>query len=1155
MNAGDFDDKYYVIVKDLDNTYWLLNPVFPCKVTYTYIIGANENHTDFTVSIKSNLPILKVNNFTNDYSKPCESYNLCGVDILELNEKEYSVIDSESVSYTNDGFKNIIFKNNTCTFTEQFDGTYVSHQVKFNIDFDSYKSSWHYNLLEFADNKYAMILKTKCGTNIATGFNHGLQPSFVINGSDKDINSIEITLSDFHDEGTFIQLPTDVPYSYLSATSWVWVDGEYECVSTTTAKRLLMEEVDALCNHLDLYKCLEGYRVDYEYLADKLVGEFTEIVTFPCDACRWSECVLQTSMPTSITFNGEGQEKTFTLYSPTEWSITTDSGITVTPSSGTGGGDVDYITIKNNTVPTSGIQSHTIVVNYCNKTDYFYADVVETSPTQCYPLGQYYNIDYNAQEVLIPTNCCISGVSANTVNLKNFTMQKGYVRMWADANDTGTGRTMTLLLTDCTSATTEIYIYQSSFLSEWVTEQTVCNGRFKCDFQRLYSGLTQDSITAATYVTRWANCSASTECQEQNYKWVESQDTYCDSGNMYYLEYLYVYENGSWRRTSGVRYGSQAIDASGKCATHIEHWILDNGYYCDNTIKYKKERLYYEEHYGDPQSAWTETDVYRMGEVEEMNSLDCGYGTDSGYTYQQWRPDSYICLGGSKYTTEKKYVSNDTVNWVSTDIYRVGTMAEQYSTECGWESAYTYRWVTSNEQQCGSGENQYNLYQMYEQERRPVGSVSELDWETVVPYIFSYDADGTEDPILIESGSSQCNAPAPPFQPEYRWVVQDSATTYYCSGTTKYAKEAKQISMDNGETWSYLSPMEYRMGDVLEVNSIECGYVPTHDYSTDYLTFVAQESGTFKFSGNSLYYSLDSGETWTALASNTNSQTVSAGSNIMWKASGLTPTSSIGIGTFTSTSNFTVEGNVMSLMYGDNFEGQVNLNGKNYAFVKLFSGCTTLTSAENMALPATTLTEYCYMSMFNGCTSLTTAPQLLTTTLESGCYFRMFEGCTSLTTAPSLPATSLTQYCYTSMFHLCTSLTTAPALPATTLANDCYYGMFDGCTSLTTAPALPATTLANDCYSQMFYGCTSLTTAPTLPAPTLTTRCYQNMFQGCTSLNSITCLATDISATYCTNNWVYRVASAGTFTKAASMSSWPTGNSGIPSGWTVQDYS
>ena len=62
------------------------------------------------------------------------------------------------------------------------------------------------------------------------------------------------------------------------------------------------------------------------------------------------------------------------------------------------------------------------------------------------------------------------------------------------------------------------------------------------------------------------------------------------------------------------------------------------------------------------------------------------------------------------------------------------------------------------------------------------------------------------------------------------------------------------------------------------------------------------------------------------------------------------------------------------------------------------------------------------------------------------------------------------------------------------------------------------------------------------------------MFFGCKKLNSITMLATDISAADCLHNWVNDVASTGTFTKAASMTSLPTGASGIPTGWTVVDY-
>ena len=87
----------------------------------------------------------------------------------------------------------------------------------------------------------------------------------------------------------------------------------------------------------------------------------------------------------------------------------------------------------------------------------------------------------------------------------------------------------------------------------------------------------------------------------------------------------------------------------------------------------------------------------------------------------------------------------------------------------------------------------------------------------------------------------------------------------------------------------------------------------------------------------------------------------------------------------------------------------------------------------------------------------------------------------------------------------------------------------------------------------MFNGCTSLTTAPELSATTLTTWCYERMFNGCTKLNYIKMLATDISATNCLNGWVSGVSSTGTFVKHPNMTSLPTGDSGIPTGWIVQD--
>ena len=308
---------------------------------------------------------------------------------------------------------------------------------------------------------------------------------------------------------------------------------------------------------------------------------------------------------------------------------------------------------------------------------------------------------------------------------------------------------------------------------------------------------------------------------------------------------------------------------------------------------------------------------------------------------------------------------------------------------------------------------------------------------------------------------------------------------------------------------------------------------------------------------NDLEYSTDQ-QVWTTLPNNIASPAINTGERIYLRGNATSAfdmaNMTLGMGFFNISQSCNVGGNIMSLLFNDDFENKTDLTGYVGAFAGLFTQ-QPIVDASELILPATTLAVNCYWGMFQGCTSLTTAPELPATTLEYGCYSGMFRSCTSLTTAPELPATTLADGCYFGMFVSCTSLTTAPTLPATTLVVDCYRQMFNGCTSLTTAPELPATTLADYCYYGMFSGCTSLTTAPELPATTLTDWCYTEMFYGCSNLNYITMLATDISASSCLSIWVNGVSATGTFVKNPALSEETIGRgvSGIPEGWTVVD--
>lgn len=240
---------------------------------------------------------------------------------------------------------------------------------------------------------------------------------------------------------------------------------------------------------------------------------------------------------------------------------------------------------------------------------------------------------------------------------------------------------------------------------------------------------------------------------------------------------------------------------------------------------------------------------------------------------------------------------------------------------------------------------------------------------------------------------------------------------------------------------------------------------------------------------------------------------------------------------FSGSCVFNLSGNIMSILYGDNYEEQYTIPAQYSCFSGLFRG-TNVVSAEDLILPATSLRTYCYEGMFRDCAYLTKAPDLPATNLvgAEGCYRHMFEDCTSLTEAPELPATSIYYQVYQAMFRGCTNLTTAPDV-------------------------LPAKNLLRACYEEMFKG-TSITVAPELPAESLCMWCYAGMFENCSLLSNIRCYATylyhepdprdsGVTLYESTENWVKGVAASGTFTKAAVTSNWPSGDNGIPSGWNV----
>ena len=189
------------------------------------------------------------------------------------------------------------------------------------------------------------------------------------------------------------------------------------------------------------------------------------------------------------------------------------------------------------------------------------------------------------------------------------------------------------------------------------------------------------------------------------------------------------------------------------------------------------------------------------------------------------------------------------------------------------------------------------------------------------------------------------------------------------------------------------------------------------DYSTQYFGLTGIQDASVgltssKTGGVDIKYSSD-GENWTQWDYANETLNLPAGETLYFK--GNNPNGFSGQSDSNSTfqlnnGNVSGHGNIQSLLYDDNFTNN-NTIPSNYCYCLMFQNCTSLTTAQNLILPATTLTEGCYSAMFIRCTSLTTAPELPATTLVNVCYSGMFNGCTNLNYIKamftSIPDTSL----------------------------------------------------------------------------------------------------------------------------------------------------
>lgn len=415
-NYDDISGEYYVIIGTKNDEYWCLNPQIAAKLSYTYTLGTNRDETVVTLGTVSNHPLLHVVNFRYDMEYICPSYKYESLRALRMNDARYCLRDGDDVMSTNDGFKDVYFIKDSLTFTEQFDGDYISDTIEFNIGFTNYKPSWHYNLLEFLDNTYSAILMSTSGKYMLCGFGRGMIPSYTINGSSNESsNSITITLTNRYDDPSHSFVLTDVDANETTTNYHYNYTEEYaECVDQGRARYLLKKEMDGTSHFSGCYQCLKGYEDYFKSIGLCIKGTFNETEEFGKSTCGEDICNFYTDIPSELYIISNVQIH-YKIKSNSSWEIESDSPyLKVTPSSYMydDSDECHDIVITSN---AEGEVDATLTINYCggNKR-YINVHINQIGNTDCFENGGKYTIDANGGVIELSTECCIKDANGTS---------------------------------------------------------------------------------------------------------------------------------------------------------------------------------------------------------------------------------------------------------------------------------------------------------------------------------------------------------------------------------------------------------------------------------------------------------------------------------------------------------------------------------------------------------------------------------------------------------------------------------------------------------------------------------------------------------------------------------------------------------------------
>lgn len=587
VNHNAFSGRYYAILESEDGTYWMVNVDFPSKVTYTFNLSNNTYQTDFTFRCQSNFPTLRLTNTFEAVEPVCLGYNVYGIEGLRLIEKNLAMLDADNKKVYTYGkeFQEVDFLGDSCTLQEVFDGERATSTIEFSIGFDVYKSSWHYNLLEFTQNLYAAIVSPKGGDNeFYVGFNFGLEPNFTVQTTSENAQSdiITIRLVEMSNRGSVAasdwseQQRTDTRWAYVK---WVGNIPCYECISIGRAKYLVQQEMIGNGVPTGNYKVLEGYEDAFPML--NIVGTFSNTEMFNNSECTGTSCKVYTSIPNTITFRS-ATCNTYTYSASCEWNVDGLAAyMEVTPMSGNAN-TLYNVEICNTLEPTGSDHSrftitagdNTKVVNINLTTSKGILNP-EEAYIDCLKQNVVFNFDPNCPVT-------VTGINPNlTYQITNSQLIINVPRNYSTSGEV----THNITVMDCRGEYETVPIIQDKTYEEWLlTIGIICDGNTSYTRLARYTGTTSSNINIPTgeYKAGTLIQSGDTRCENAETRWSFNNHYYCENGNKFEaIEEEVTYDGVNWTPTGVTRLGDMVEASSAWCQIEPEYeWRISTQWVC-----------------------------------------------------------------------------------------------------------------------------------------------------------------------------------------------------------------------------------------------------------------------------------------------------------------------------------------------------------------------------------------------------------------------------------------------------------------------------------------------------------------------------------------------------------------------------------------------